>query len=443
MLTATLIAGARNDEGRYVMESIRLATDADIEIRKCAIGAIGKIQYGAKSPLINDALDSLSKTAVGETDDTLLYGVVRSAFDLYLQRKKPVKPVVNIIATALEKGESATLHAASEIIGFHLDAVPATLLKVLLQHLTKVDPDHKGTLDNIDYGLEKLLRRNDPKCGVNFLETLISANNGSISINAFDSVKRELYKNKKGLLDKLATRWLSMGNQALCTALNQVVKIGHKTDLLINVNPTELDSHDFTQLYFIARKAIGYLFYQPVTATAFILSLLPLANSRQSRDALTELLFDPLLINYPGQVRDYMKTLNQKNSGKSILVSAKNALKKFDEYIDTIKPVHELTEHHMPLDNSEAYRKHFSRDMTAAMKQAEQESVFLSMIKKSVLLYGRKSISYVPQNDAPDNRMEMPLQSFSTEIESPRLLIIDPLGLEHLLLTFRREELLQ
>ncbi|MCP4335812.1 MAG: hypothetical protein GY785_24455 [Gammaproteobacteria bacterium] len=247
-LTATLIAGARHDERHYVEEAIRLVVDTNMEIRECAIFSLGKIRYCAKGPLSHDALAALAKAAKKETDDTLLCTVVRSTFDLYLQRKKPVNPVTSIISTALDKGDAGTLHAASEIIGFHLDDMPVTLLKLLIQHFGKVNPDHKGTLDNIDYGLAKLLSRDDPKIGINLLETLLLSNNSSISMNAFDSAKHEL-------LNKLATRWLSTGNPAFCTALYQVVKAGHKSDLLLNVYPLEIGNHEFSQLYFIARKA--------------------------------------------------------------------------------------------------------------------------------------------------------------------------------------------
>ena len=58
---------------------------------------------------------------------------------------------------------------------------------------------------------------------------------------------------------------------------------------------------------------------------------------------------------------------------------------------------------------------------------------------KAVLLYGRKSISYVHSSDNETQRMEIPLQSFEHSIEFPGLEYMDPHGLDYMLRVFRVE----
>ena len=79
--------------------------------------------------------------------------------------------------------------------------------------------------------------------------------------------------------------------------------------------------------------------------------------------------------------------------------------------------------------------------MSESFKEAEKKSVILSLVSKSVLLYGRKSINYVYGSDGKSNRMEIPLHSHGTEMEIPQLENIDPFGLEYMIRIFRAEQI--
>jgi hypothetical protein len=81
--------------------------------------------------------------------------------------------------------------------------------------------------------------------------------------------------------------------------------------------------------------------------------------------------------------------------------------------------------------------------MEQAMKDAQKDSVFLSLVSTSVLLYGRKSVDYVYNADGQSNRMEFPLHAHSTEMEIPRNTNIDPFGLDYTLRVFRAERIKQ
>ena len=68
---------------------------------------------------------------------------------------------------------------------------------------------------------------------------------------------------------------------------------------------------------------------------------------------------------------------------------------------------------------------------------AEKKSVLLSIVSRSVLLYGNRSISYFEGPDGKSQRNEMKLHSFSHSIESPRLDILEPFDLDYTLRVFR------
>jgi hypothetical protein len=70
---------------------------------------------------------------------------------------------------------------------------------------------------------------------------------------------------------------------------------------------------------------------------------------------------------------------------------------------------------------------------------ARKKSILLQFIPRRIMLYGNRSVSYVQDSDGVPQRLETNLGSFGTSFEMPRMEIIDPLGLQVMLLTFRGE----
>ena len=131
----------------------------------------------------------------------------------------------------------------------------------------------------------------------------------------------------------------------------------------------------------------------------------------------------------------------QQSGLESVKVKATidQALKAIDNYLEDLRSVGNLAALHPGEAQREAHHRHFSRLMAESWKAAEARSVFLNLVSKSILLYGRKSISYVDGSDGQSHRMEIPLQSHGTEMEFPRMEHLDPFGLDYMLRIFRNE----
>ena len=436
LLAPTLIAGARHNVVLYTQKAIEFSKHSDVEVRKQAVFSLGRIQYQTKKVLVNMAMKLIAETVALENDDHLLGNAVKSAFDIYKQNPSTVGQVTTIFGNALEKGADITLHAASEVFGFYTDDIPPSLLDVLLKYLVNVQSKNNRTLDIMDYGIEKLLAtKNNQNVMIVFLERLLRK--GVIEIGTFDSTTRLLCENGNGLLNRLTTRWLLKGEHALCAALYDIIRAARDKNLILSIDSHELTQKDSTHLIFLARKAIGYLFFYPVTATSIVLSLLPLAEDGQTKSAIIQLIFDPLLLSY-NQVEDCLK--KQCDMGDTdVKAAAQQAIQMYEEYVENIRNATNLSEHHPPMTNREAFMRHYSRQMQQSMREAEKQSLFRQLAKKSVLLYGRKSINYVGGPDAQNRRMEMELKKHSFSIEMPRLQNIDSFGLDYLLSIFRSE----
>jgi hypothetical protein len=110
-----------------------------------------------------------------------------------------------------------------------------------------------------------------------------------------------------------------------------------------------------------------------------------------------------------------------------------------EEYFEALRSIDKIPELHPSQAQHEAYYRHHSREMEESFKEAEKNSVFIGLVTKQTLLYGRTSINYVQDSQGNARRQEIPLREHSVEFEYPRMAQLDPLGLEHQLAVFRME----
>ena len=252
LLPATLIAGSRIDHPFYLAQAIRLCEDKNIELRRRAVFSLGKLNWPEGIAVSDAALAALEHSATAETDDQILAGIVKSAFAL-LQHKAQEPRVVALIATALAKGDEYTLHAASEVFGFHTGELTATLLDMLFVHLVRVKSTNKGTLDNVDYGISDLLKSGDPEKAIQFLEDLLLTHPNELTMEVFDSAAREILSNK-ALISKVLTRWFLRGDRVLCDGVHTIIAAHHGNDLPLEIDPAELKPADFAHIFSLPEK---------------------------------------------------------------------------------------------------------------------------------------------------------------------------------------------
>jgi hypothetical protein len=436
LLPGTLIAGSRADNSFYLSQAIRLCGDKNIELRRGAVFSLGKLE-GTTVPDL--ALAALERSATAETDDQILAGIVKSAFELMQQHKAQEPRVFALITTALSKGEECALYAASQIFGFNTGKLSGSALDALFARLICVKSTSKGTLDNIDYGISHLIKNGDPQKAIQFLENLLLAHPDELTMEIFDSAARDILRNK-ALISKVLTRWFLRGDRVLCEGVHTIVGLHHGDPLPLEIDLAELKPADRMHTLFVARKAIGYLFMQPISTAGVLLSLMRNTTDDEVLIELGALLFDPLLLNFTGNAREYVMQQAGLESAK-VKSTIDQALKTIDNYLEDLHSIGNLAALRSSETQREAYQRHFSRLMAETYKAAETKSVFLRFVSKSVLLYGRKSIDYVYGPDGTPRRIEIPLKSYGTEIEGPRMQYLDPFGLDYMLRLFRSERI--
>ncbi len=439
MLTAALSAGSRIDNPKYLAEAIRLSESGNIELRRRAVYAVGKLSWPDGAIVTDSAFEALERSTATETDDQIFGGIVKSAFALLQRDKTQEGRAASLIAIALTKGDDCALHAASEIFGLCTSELPAALCDAVLPQLMRVKPTNKGTLDLIDYGISHLIKTNSTEPAIQFLEDFLLAHPEALTLNTFDSAASEIHGSPP-LLNKVLTRWFLRGEHVLCDGINGIASAHHGNNIVFDIDPGELRPLDIEHILFVAHKALGYLFFQPVSAASVLISLMRHAHDDETRNELASLLFDPLLLNFPGSAREYVVRQSALESGK-VKETIDTVLNRIRDYLDVLGSVGTLPALHPGEAQREVQHRNFSREMAESWKSAEAQSVILNLIPKTVLLYGRKSIDYVYGRGGQSQRMETNLKSHGTSIEFARMERIDPYGMYDALRFFKTRRL--
>lgn len=437
-----IVAGARSDIERYFEEAIGLSSCKDIEIYRRAIYSIGRIQYGERHDLQEKALDYLERIVNKESDDHLLANIIKSICSICMADGSLVARGEKSVDLALSKGGDYTFYAASEVFGLNTDKLSEPLLTVILRHLPRLNPQNKGTVDMIDHGVVSLLKREDPAMGIEFLETLLLTHIEDLSLKSLNSVVHTIYRSDKKLLNKLLTRWFLISERVLCTGVSDIVGAAHGQELHLEIDMNELSLCDFVHFIFLARKAIGYLFLKPITAANIIISMMRQAKDADTTQELGNLLFNPLLLNFSGALRDFLTSRSTTESGQT-KDAIQETLNAFNNYLNGLKAVGNITEMHPYQDQREAQSRHCQEEMSKSFKEAMKGSVINFLCTQSVILYGNKSINYIQDSSGQYKRMEIPMTAHGTEIEVPRQEHIDPIGLDYMLRIFRVERFVQ
>jgi hypothetical protein len=430
-----IIAGANLSLGEYISTAIDLATNQEIEIKKNAVFALGEIDYKNDSLLITNAFETLEKVIQLDYDDNLFSLALTSGWHLYITSNYLDECRVNkFIKSILPYGAPLILYKASEILAFNSNKISLELLDIFLDALKATKPQHTGTLNYIDLGLEKLLKENLGDKVILFLEDFLIQND-KLSIEVFDSIINYLHAQGLPTLCKLATRWFLSKKLPLSKAVMDIISQSHK-DIILHVDINQVSSNSSTSYLFVARKAAGWLFDNQISATSFIVSLLDISPDDE-KNQIAELLFNPLLMCYPGKIRKYIEMELPNLSPKTQKV-VNNILSKMDDYYASIKEGCDICELLPSQAQQETYSRYCNRRIGKIYKDAEKNSILSSFCSKSIILYGRSSISYVYSGNEI-TRTETPLQGYEHFIEIPSLRYIDPHDFDYMIRIFKAE----
>lgn len=437
-LSLSLEAGATLDLRRYMERAISYTRDTP-ELRMGALTALARIDCSTALDLGVEALELLLELVGTETDDLIRTHILAATIGFYSRApKKFHKKALALLAKSIELRGDYVLHRSAVILSSEREHLSDAMVALLLSALEDVNPVNLGTINSLDVGLSHIIKSGNGSRVSEFLEAVFQKHPDTLSFKQFDSVGHALTTSSRTLAEDMTVRWLMSGNQALAEHISSLMGGTTREPAIfeVDIKPHALSDNE---ALFLARKAVGWFFFHPITAASLIICILRSVKG-ETAETIGDLLFEPLLLNYSGELRDHLaaRVKGPRDRAKSHI---RNALAKLDAYLDGLRSVGFLAE----LKPSERERliehKQQSERMRQINKQAEQNSVLLSMVSKSIILHGNGSVGYRRGQDGMLHRHAMKMGGFSTSWEAPRLTAIDPFGIDMQLRQFRAERL--
>jgi hypothetical protein len=334
------------------------------------------------------------------------------------------------ITKATVSPSSGLLFKLAQAIWMHAKFFNRSSVECLLDAFKSTDPTLSGIVHELDQAVVVLLQGENSDLALNFLTEIIARDVG-FKIDQFKSVKNELAQGGRERLFQLLVRWLGTESLSLGEASQQLLLIGNK-DVPFDATTAKLKINDADRIL-LAHRSLGWLFTNDVIAASILVACLR-GCKRNTAKVIGELLFDPLLVNYGGKAQDYLRTIKKGDKAYGPVRAALKASTAFVQGLEIEIPIKELrpSQYQRSIE-----RRHATDFMRKMHRDAEKQSVFLNLVRRSIVLYGRRSVTYIQEPGGERRPFSMDMHSVSHSFELPRGEIVDPVGISIMLYAFR------
>lgn len=427
-LSSSILAYDSDCVSDAIQTTENLIADRNEMVRSQAYYILGRLDVGEAQA--NVIWELLSGNA--ERESSCCASVLRAIISFGDAYPSYWPQIEEFLLTFVEETPPEVLHDISDIVAFQRVDLPDSVLKLLLKQLANISHEHKGIIDNIDYLLVNLVEKGASSLALKLLESLLTV---GVKFSQLDYFSRELLSKHRELLNHIVTKWFLSGDYSLCHGVSDLLHDVTGKDVELEAEMVLLG--DEAKKVFVSHKAVGWLFTRPIAAASFILSIYGIA-SRTTRKELEQVLYDPLLLSYPGELKRFFQSCIDKGFQAQ---PCERLLGKLQAYHSDIEKVSGLKELMAPRENISVYWKESNKSMQAAYEDASRGFIFDLIATKKTLLYGNSSICYMQLGDGEQVRQEMQMHSFSHSTEMPRLNVLDPESLDYILRVYRCERM--
>ncbi|WP_133407038.1 hypothetical protein [Parashewanella tropica] len=429
-LSSSILAYGSDRVSDAIQKTENLIASRNEIVRSQAYYALGRLKVGEMQA--NVIWELLSGSASGERESCCCASILRSTISFGDAFPSYWSQIEDFLLTFVEGAPPEVLYEISHILAFQRIDLPKGVLKLLVKQLANVSPEHKGIIGNVDHLLVNLVEKGASSLALKLLESILTV---GVKFPQLDYFSRELLSKHHKLLNHIVTKWFLSGDSTLCHGVLDLLHDVTGKDVELEAEMALLG--DEVKKKFVSHKAVGWLFTRPVAAASFILSIYEIAL-RTTRKELKQVLYDPLLLSYPGELKRFFQSCIDKGFQAH---PCDQLLERLQAYHSDIEKVSELKELTAPRENISVYWKESSKSMQAAYEDASRGSIIDLIATKQTLLYGNSSIYYIHRADGEQVRQEMQMQSFSHSTEMPRLNVLDPESLDYILRVYRCERM--
>lgn len=275
LVQSTLMAAVEFDS-EWVMEQLSvLIQHQSADIRWQVYLATGRVPLtDGEIPKIR--LELLEKAFINETEAKAKSGIFRAAGFLAKQTPSLWPHIDLLLDKCLEALEVELLYEASYLLAHGRKDVPDDTVQLLLSYLKQTSPNHGGILNNLSYFISDAIKANHFSMAEELLEALLLKNE-ELRIDDFQFLTNELANEQSSaFLNQITTKWFLSGEAPLCVALLSIVGSSHLKNTELVMDKAVLPLSD-NELFFIARKAVGWFYYHPISGMSYLLSIIVVA----------------------------------------------------------------------------------------------------------------------------------------------------------------------
>lgn len=434
---AALVAGLRVDPGRFLVISGSMARGQSPGGRHLGARALGTMP-ATDDDSVAEAFNALGSIVEDRGLDASRRAEALSAcVDIAVRAPEASTATVEELLR-LAPGDPALLDACAQAFGRHALRLGPSVFRCLCEVLPSLNASKTQAVSEVDLGILQLLSESG-RLGqaIEIIEAMMLPEDGALRLEQLDNTRHQLSAGDDHRLGRVVVRWLLSGEAVLGRAAADLVEGVHGREPVLVVDPGEFELDD-ASASFLARKAVGWLFIKPAVAASLLMSLLQQVGGN-AMAAITALLFDPLLINYPGSVRRLIDARASDLPGVA-RAALDRMLVSHDAHVSAIEAVGRIRELHQSERNRRIEVQREMDGLEEARRVAEAKSIMSLIAHRYMLLHGARSVSYVEDLGSGDwRRIDNPLGRVGVEMELPMQLTFDPMGLERTLSVFRRE----
>lgn len=422
-LTCALVSGNYFDEAKAFLES---------DCPEARISGVASMRWMSLSVSQETEANAVIISALEECDEPdLTANLYAAAFAIAEKSDQADVSTLKTVAELSARYLSPNLQCqATRSLYGNAKILDQDCIDAIMKLLREIDSEHTKIIDTLDFALPELLDAGFLDTVLHLLENLACTSSGKISVKHFEDFFRKISEDDKTLA-RIAVRWFGSGDLNVCAGFANLLS----EDARLNIEEKDL-LVEHEDLVFMCRKVVGHLFMKPLVAASFLLSVIKHSNE-DGKNAAAELLFEPLLISYGGKLKEYLEAFCADSEGPATDVVQK-MLDRKATYLKDLEGIETLVELHPDEEQRQAARAYWDEVMRKSTKEAEQNSI-LQHIPQIRLLYGRSLMTFVEDPDGSTRKIEAPMGEMSFEIEHPSLDVIDPVGLQFLLFSFKNK----
>ncbi|NJM05240.1 hypothetical protein HC891_01890 [Candidatus Gracilibacteria bacterium] len=413
--------------------ALELTSSPVVKLRGVGVLTLGRLPYagGDTANLLAVTLmrlDEMRRTA--DSSDNI--ALAQAYGDLLSYAPSASSAIVELA----ELSDLEVKHAVAWVLVRHSDQTEnKAWVKDTLLSLAGVPSENKGTFNHLDHCAYDLMSTSLEDVLV-FIEAVIinrpyRGRGAEFKITKMlEMTFHKLYESHHDVLERVITRWFASNERRLHRAARDIIEDR------ITVDPEEraapfrlskpvLDGLHEQHVVYVVMRVLGHTMFGPQLAALVLSTVQREPCTTKLQQFATDLLCNHVLYNYPGGAGSYLsgrvKAADASGVEKSVAEAALDCANARQEARRALPPLKELqpSSQHMYL-----VRLARQKQQAAMMEQVEEHSVFLSLVHRAPLKYGR---SFFFERDGTFSE-PTPLHAFEHSVELPRGELVDPVG---------------